>query len=59
MAREPILHSDHEEPEVEPLANLEDDRDLRPQRIRDMIGQRDVIARLDIALDAARSAANR
>jgi Holliday junction DNA helicase RuvB len=54
MAREPILHSDHEEPEVEPLASLEDDRDLRPQRIRDMIGQRDVIARLDIALDAAR-----
>ena len=32
----------------------EDDRDLRPQRIRDMIGQREVIERLDIALDAAR-----
>jgi Holliday junction DNA helicase RuvB len=39
---------------IESRTDLDDDRDLRPQRIRDMIGQRDVIARLDIVLDAAR-----
>jgi len=32
----------------------EEDRALRPQRLRDMIGQREVTARIDIALDAAR-----
>ena len=32
----------------------EDDRDLRPQRMQDMVGQRDVYARLQIAVDAAR-----
>ena len=31
----------------------DDDRSLRPQRIADMVGQRDVIARLRIAIDAA------
>jgi len=30
------------------------DRDLRPQRMRDMIGQRDVCERLHIAIDATR-----
>ncbi|HEX4131916.1 MAG TPA: Holliday junction branch migration DNA helicase RuvB [Pirellulales bacterium] len=56
MARETILQSGDDEPLAEARAELpvEDDRDLRPQRIRDMVGQRDVIARLDIALDAAR-----
>jgi Holliday junction DNA helicase RuvB len=57
MARETILHSDDDnDSPVESAVDvrLEDDRDLRPSRIRDMIGQRDVIARLDIALDAAR-----
>jgi len=29
------------------------DRDLRPQRMRDMVGQREVFARLQIAVDAA------
>lgn len=29
------------------------DRDLRPQRMQDMVGQRDVYARLEIAVDAA------
>ena len=48
MAREPILPA----AEVKPLD--EDDRDLRPQRMRDMVGQREVFARLEIALDAAR-----
>jgi Holliday junction DNA helicase RuvB len=32
----------------------EDDRLLRPQRMRDMVGQREVAERLGIALDAAR-----
>ncbi len=32
----------------------EDDRDLRPQRMQDMVGQREVYARLQIAVDAAR-----
>ena len=43
--REPILQSTTEE--------KEDDRDLRPQRMRDMVGQREVYARLEIAVDAA------
>lgn len=30
------------------------DRDLRPQRMRDMIGQREVYARIEIAVDATR-----
>jgi Holliday junction DNA helicase RuvB len=43
--REPVLQSD--------AATEEEDRDLRPQRMRDMVGQRDVYARLEIAVDAA------
>jgi holliday junction DNA helicase RuvB len=45
--REPVLKPEevHEE---------EDDRDLRPQRMQDMVGQREVYARLQIAVDAAR-----
>ncbi len=31
----------------------DEDRDLRPQRMRDMVGQRAVYARLEIAVDAA------
>lgn len=46
MAREPILKPD--EPE-----NLDDDRDLRPQRMGEMVGQREVFERLQIAVDAA------
>jgi Holliday junction DNA helicase RuvB len=45
MSREPILH-DSGIPDDE-------DRDLRPQRMRDMVGQREVYARLEIAVDAA------
>ena len=33
--------------------NNDDDRDLRPQRMEEMIGQRDVYERLQIAVDAA------
>src|SRR5688500_17181685 len=32
----------------------EEDNQLRPQRIKDMIGQRDVIERLNIVVDASR-----
>lgn len=45
MTREPILG--------EPAAVEDDDRDLRPQRMRDMVGQREVYARIEIAVDAA------
>lgn len=46
MAREPVLGN--------PQGSSEDeDRDLRPQRMRDMIGQREVHERLQIAVDAA------
>ncbi len=45
MARETIL---------KPTADFQDDdRDLRPQRMSDMVGQREVYARLEIAVDAA------
>lgn len=47
MAREKILSNT---PERE-----DDDPTLRPSRMSEMIGQRDVIARLQIAIDAARS----
>lgn len=45
MAREPLITSTPEEPD--------DDRDLRPQRMRDMVGQREVIERLRIVVEAA------
>ena len=45
MPREPILQP--------PPSTADDDRDLRPQRMRDMVGQREVFARLEIAVDAA------
>jgi Holliday junction DNA helicase RuvB len=45
MPREPIL---------QPPVEFDDkDRDLRPQRMRDMVGQREVYARVEIAVDAA------
>ena len=45
MSREPILQQSNE--------FEDDDRDLRPQRMRDMIGQRAVYERVEIAVDAA------
>lgn len=67
MAREPILQPDDQQPPAggpqslslsagggESPAGDDEDRDLRPQRMRDMVGQREVFARLEIALDAAR-----
>ena len=41
MAREPILQPG--------VVTNDEDRDLRPQRMRDMVGQRDVYERLEIA----------
>ena len=46
MAREPLLRSDQP-------ADDDDQRGLRPQRMRDMIGQRDVYERLRVAVEAA------
>jgi holliday junction DNA helicase RuvB len=45
MAREPIL--------TNPLGEKDEDRALRPKRMREMVGQRDVYARIEIAVDAA------
>jgi holliday junction DNA helicase RuvB len=46
--REPVLKP------TEEIHEEEDDRALRPQRMQDMVGQREVYARLQIAVDAAR-----
>ncbi len=51
MSREPILHTAAAVPEDE-------DRQLRPQRMRDMVGQREVAARLEIALNASKKLGN-
>jgi Holliday junction DNA helicase RuvB len=63
MVRETILAGDDDDDDLlgdPPVAGdgvrsiePEEDRALRPQRLRDMIGQREVTARLEIALDAA------
>ena len=45
MSREPIIQ--------QPGEFLDEDRDLRPQRMREMVGQREVYARVEIAVDAA------
>jgi len=45
MTREPILQ--------QPTETDDDDRDLRPQRMQEMVGQRKVYARIEIAVDAA------
>jgi len=46
MAREPILQRWDQQ--------TDEDRDLRPQTMAEMVGQRDVYERLQIAVDAAR-----
>ena len=62
MARETILSADdtaepeNPSPQQGPdrqVANREEDNALRPQRMEDMIGQREVYERLKIAVDAA------
>jgi len=47
MSREPIL------PPSTGGFNDDEDRALRPQRMRDMVGQREVYARVEIVVDAA------
>lgn len=47
MARETVVSGERESEETK-------DRDLRPRRIEDMVGQKDVIARLSIAIEASR-----
>ncbi|HEX7376170.1 MAG TPA: Holliday junction branch migration DNA helicase RuvB [Pirellulales bacterium] len=63
MAREAILTNDSADDErggdnadnaAQNTPPADDDRALRPQRMRDIIGQRDVFARIEIALDASR-----
>jgi len=60
MTREPILSADdHQEEEAAPLREpteltREEDMALRPKRMEDMVGQREVYERLKIAVDAAR-----
>ncbi|QDV66643.1 Holliday junction ATP-dependent DNA helicase RuvB [Rosistilla carotiformis] len=49
MAREAIYQQSSVDEEQD-----QQDRQLRPQRMADMVGQRDVIERLQIAIDAAR-----
>jgi Holliday junction DNA helicase RuvB len=46
MPREPLIQT--------PPPEDDDDRDLRPQRMKDMVGQREVRERLHISVDAAR-----
>ena len=58
MAREPILSSDDAEVPAPAAAfaalSREEDQALRPQRMEDMVGQREVYERISIAVDAAR-----
>ncbi|BBO35441.1 Holliday junction branch migration DNA helicase RuvB [Lacipirellula parvula] len=58
MSREPIISSDDafepDEPSGYTPLGREDDQVLRPQRMEDMVGQREVYERLMIAVDAAR-----
>ncbi|MDZ4778676.1 MAG: Holliday junction branch migration DNA helicase RuvB [Planctomycetia bacterium] len=53
MARETILGGSAAASSTAVVAVDEFDRSLRPTRMRDMVGQREVYARLEIALDAA------
>lgn len=52
MARETIVRA--EEPEESPRRNDENDSLLRPKRIAEVVGQRDVVEVLCIAIDAAK-----
>jgi Holliday junction DNA helicase RuvB len=57
MPREPILSADDTAPAPEEFRverpSREEDTALRPQRMEDMVGQREVYERLKIAVDAA------
>jgi Holliday junction DNA helicase RuvB len=57
MPREPILSAEDTAPDAEAFRverpSREEDTALRPQRMEDMVGQREVYERLKIAVDAA------
>lgn len=59
MSREPILGPSDSNPQNTPPVNdfrydaSDEDRALRPQRLSEMIGQREVFARVEIAVQAA------
>lgn len=68
MGREPMIRSDQshratgdDPPDAEPVRRTQaagdvpddDDRSLRPKHVAEMVGQRDVKARMEIAVDAA------
>ncbi|HBO46157.1 MAG TPA: Holliday junction branch migration DNA helicase RuvB, partial [Planctomycetaceae bacterium] len=56
MTREPIIQSSDAQSDEGPSFSRqnEDDRALRPQSMREMVGQRAVYERIQIAVDAAR-----
>ncbi len=58
MPREPIISAEDvvakSEPPLASALSREDDLALRPQRMEEMVGQREVYERLKIAVDAAR-----
>ena len=54
MAREAIYQQSDPETATEAVMPQEHDSSLRPRRMDEMVGQRDVIERLKIAIDAAR-----
>ena len=58
MAREPVLQGDlsaddERQPQPKNEIPADDDRDLRPQHMTDMVGQREVYERIEIAVDAS------
>jgi len=57
MGREPIIQNDQPDPiSPDPVFNPDDsryDEELRPQRLSEVVGQRKVIERMQITLDAA------
>ena len=59
MAREPVLQGEVPADDDRPLRSQaeipeeDDDRNLRPQRMTDMVGQREVYQRIEIAVDAS------
>ena len=53
MAREAVYQQSDPETSVADELPREQDSSLRPRRMEDMVGQRDVIERLKIAIEAA------
>ncbi len=53
MAREAVYQQSNPEDAPEAMVSQEQDGSLRPRRMNEMVGQRDVIERLKIAIEAA------